>query len=171
MDESPAPPVRTSTKVLLIVALIFSALAAADTILPWHITHFYGGDQVLIGTDFTEGKVEVGVGSLAAILFFAALISKSPKGRGRLAAAAACLAFAAACAPIWLITRGAWAGLKTVVEVGSNPGYTGWGKGLFMAAFAGFVAAATGCIGAGHLTSRRVVAPVKLRSLRKPPPA
>ena len=177
MDESPAPPpppsptppVRKSTKGLLIVAMIFSALAAGDTFLPWHITHFFGGDQVLAGTDFTEGKVELGVGSLAAVLFLAALISKSPKWRARLATAAALLAFGAALTPVWLVARGAWAGLKTVVEVGSNPGYTGWGKGLFLATVAGFVAAATGCIGAGRLTPRPSAAPVKLRSLRKPP--
>lgn len=167
IQPPPPPPVRTSTKAMLVAAMLFCGAAAGDVFLPWHITAFFGGDQVLDGIDFTEGKVEIVVGGLGAILFFLTLVWKSPQGKGRLASSAAVLAFAAAVVPVWLIARGAYAGLKTIVEVGG--GYTGWGRGLYLAAVAGFAAAVAGSIAAGRLTRGPAPAPVPRRQLRKTP--
>lgn len=152
---------------MLVVAMLFCGAAAGDVFLPWHITAFFGGDQVLDGIHFTEGKVEIVVGSLGALLFLLTLVRKSPAAKGRLASAAAILAFATAVVPVWLIARGAYAGLKTVVEIGG--GYTGWGRGLYLAVVAGFVAAVAGCIAAGRLTRGPAPAPVPRRQLRKAP--
>lgn len=171
MDDAPPPApepsLRRSTRVLLVLALLFSGAAAGHAFLPWHITSFFGGDQVLNGIHFTEGKLEAVVGGLAALLFLATLVWSSPKARGPLSAVAACLALGAAFLPVWLIARGAYAGLKTVVEIGG--GYTGWGHGLFLAAVAGFVAAATGSLAAGRLARRPQAAPVKRAQLRRTP--
>lgn len=166
----PPPKLRGFTKFLLATAVLMSAAAAGGCFLPWFKIVWLGDEEIRIGfTSYVEGIVEASVGALAAVLFLATLLTATPRTRGRLAVAAACLAFASAVVPFELVFREAWMGQKTVVVIGE--GYVGWSYGLYLSLAAGFAAAAAGSVAANTVARPPAAVPVKLRSVRKTPRA
>jgi hypothetical protein len=168
MEEGPpppSPPARAVPRILLIAAVLCSALAAWSASQPWHTLQWLDTEEIHLGITYVEGILQLVLGAVAALLFLAALFTGSPAARSRIAVTAACLALGLAFVPVELIAREARMGKKTVVIVGV--GYSGWSRGLYLALVAGFAAAATGSAAATKMMVPRTVT-VTLRSRRRP---
>jgi len=168
----PAPPRSTISPVtrgVLAAALVLSGVVGASCLLPWHVEQRFEDSRSLPGVMFIEGMVDLALACACFVLFLMVLIKSEPKSRARLAAIGACLSLGMALAPLELFARGAYTGVRSVYVIGL--GYSGWSYGLYTAMIAGFVAAALGGLGAGRVSLRPKLTPVKLQSLRKAPRA